>query len=149
MREYIINLTNDIIRAHHFHNLLRNMQRGNPPDVIVDRIQEELERTEVLHMRPVTLGKILGSLEIGDVMATKEQLLHPLCFGGDMENLLRQLVARSLAFVIRDRLDPINLETKLVPPFIPPKPRQTSNEKGARCTVCGTSLTSGKCTTCV
>jgi len=55
------------------------------------------------------------SFEIGDVMSN-----HPgkeVLFGGDCEDMLREMVSLCLAYVIHDRLDPSEREV-----WIPPYP---------------------------
>jgi hypothetical protein len=61
---------------------------------------------DVSAMSHATLGRIMGSLHMGDLMVGKEELLRSLRFAGDGEDLLRELMGSCLAYVIRDRLNP-------------------------------------------
>ena len=118
MSPYIINLTNNIIGNHRFDEavkrLLSRQDENSHPDVILDHITTELEVAEIHEMKPETLGKILFSLEIGDVMATNP--FREVSFGGDCEEAFRQLVSRCLAYVIRDRLNP-RMDESHIPPY--------------------------------
>jgi len=107
MREYIQNLTNNLIAKNHYDQVdLRLRGEQNYPNNLVDHIKWDLAAGDVRKMNPETLGKIMANFEIGDVMASKKELLvDNLGFAGDCEDLLRELVALCLAFVIRDRLD--------------------------------------------
>jgi hypothetical protein len=118
VQQYIVNLTNDLIRRKHYDIM--------PPELIMtnanrerfrERVKDDLEQEDVRKMNPETLGRILCSLHIGDVMAKKQELIGNLHFAGDCEDLLRELVATALAFVIRDRLDPTMPEMSDIPPY--------------------------------
>ena len=107
MRKYIVDLTNNLIRKHRLEEFVRKLHtRGGEEsqrEVVLGRLAGILEISEISEMRPETLGKILCSFEIGDVMAKNP--FEGICFSGDVEESLRQLVARCLAYVIRDRLE--------------------------------------------
>jgi AraC-like DNA-binding protein len=107
MREYIQNLTDNLIARNHYDKVdLKMRGEQNYPNNLVDHIKWDLATGDVRKMNPETLGRIMCSLETGDVMASKKELLvDNLGFAGDCEDLLRELVALCLAFVIRDRLD--------------------------------------------
>ena len=102
MREYIVNLTNNLIRKNRYDELFTRM---NNPSEFLTHVTFELESQDVHAMNPEKLGAIICSLEIGDVMAGKQELLGSLNFSGDCEETLRQFVALCLAYVIRERLD--------------------------------------------
>ena len=108
MREYIVNLTNNLIRKNRYdaHPLNRDF---------IGHVTNDLEFLDVKNMSPETLGKILCSLEIGDVMAGKQELFGALNFSGDCEETLRQFVALCLAYVIKERLDPHPASPSVVP----------------------------------
>jgi hypothetical protein len=95
--QYIVNLTNDLIT--------RNRYDGVPKKDFLEVVADDLERRDVAKMNPATLGKILCSIESGDVLIGKAELLGALHFSGDCDRLLRELVARVLAQVIKDRLE--------------------------------------------
>lgn len=122
MRQYIVELTNALIGQN---NLDFARDRMRDDHKFVRYATEVLEAGAVREMRPETLGKILCELEVGDVMTSREELLGGLFFSGNCEELLRQLTAKCLAYVIRDRLTPSGAD--LVPQFKrqlkrPPKP---------------------------
>lgn len=110
MRKYIIDLTNHLIAKNGF--ALLSLRIISLRDVI----KTELECTEVHEMKPETLGKIMASFEIGDVMMRKEEIFNSLHFNGDCEDFLREQVALFLACVIRDRLFPSPI-TGHIPPY--------------------------------
>ncbi len=96
MREYLVNLTNALIGKHRF----------DAADAIFTR--EEmfaytkgcLEVEEISKMNPETLGHIMASFELGDLMVSKQELFSSLHFGGDGEALFKELVATCLAHAI-------------------------------------------------
>lgn len=102
MRKYIIDLTNHLIAKNGYDQMFQTFKNK---DSFLKYVKDDLTYGEVADMNPATLGKIMCSFEIGDVMSA-----HPgkeVLFGGDCENMLREMVALCLAYVIRDRLDPI------------------------------------------
>lgn len=106
--EYITNLTTNLIT--------KNRYDAHPLSAdFVTHVKDDLEFLDVKSMTPETLGRIMGSFEIGDVMASKKELFEGVTFGGDCEQLLRELVALCLALAIRDRLDPHHPSTSLPP----------------------------------
>lgn len=112
MREYIVNLTNNLIRKNRYDELFTKM---NNPSEFLAHVTFELESQDVHAMNPEKLGTIICSLETGDVMASKQELLGPLNFSGDCMETLRQFVALCLAYVIRERLDPHPASPTVVP----------------------------------
>lgn len=112
MREYIVNLTNNLIRKNRYDELFTKM---NNPSEFLTHVTLELESLDVHDMNPEKLGIIMCSFETGDVMAGKQELLGSLNFSGDCEETLRQFVALCLAFVIRERLDPHPASPSVVP----------------------------------
>ena len=113
MRKYIVDLTNHLIAKNRYYTY--------PFDTsFIGNVQLDLEAGEVGIMSPEKLGEIMCSFEVGDVMASKAELLGSLYFSGDCEELQRELVALCLAHVIRGRLD-INRHSSIPPyngPFI-------------------------------
>jgi hypothetical protein len=100
MEQYIVNLTGNLIGKHHFDDAKKILTDA---DAFLNHIQLELLLDDVKYMVPATLGEILCSFGIGEVMAS--HLGKEVGFAGDCEGMLRELVARALAYVIRDRLD--------------------------------------------
>ena len=68
-------------------------------------VKRDLEINDVQQMNPATLGKIMCSLEMGDVMASKEDLFKQVTFDGSCDLMLRELVALCLAYAIRDYIN--------------------------------------------
>jgi hypothetical protein len=112
MKEYIVNLTNNLIRKNRYDELFTKM---NNPGEFLAHVTFELESQDVRVMNPEKLGIIMCSLETGDIMAGKKELLGSLNFSGDCEETLRQFVALCLAYVIKERLDPHPASPTVVP----------------------------------
>lgn len=102
MRQYIVNLTNHLISKNRYDQIFYKI--GNS-DEFVRHVKLDLDSDDVQSMSPETLGKIMYSFEIGDVMANKEELFNGVSFSGDCEEMLRELVSLCLAYAIRDRLN--------------------------------------------
>ena len=113
MQQYIVNLTDNLIGTHRYAALSKLMKRER----FFEHVKDELEQEDVRKMAPETLGRIMCSLEIGDVMLGKQELLGSLHFCGDCGDLLREAVSVALASVIRDRLDPIMPEMSGIPSY--------------------------------
>jgi hypothetical protein len=109
MRKYIKDLTDNLISKNHYDMVAEMLiKAGKFSEMFVGHVKLDLEACDVAKMRPETLGKIMASFEVGDVMTSREELFESLYFGGDCESLLRQSVSLALAYVIRDRLDSIS-----------------------------------------
>lgn len=116
MRKYIKDLTDHLIKKNRYDEVDLRLREGKDfPDSLVNHVRVDLEASDVLSMNPETLGKIMANFEIGDVMASKKELVDKLHFNGDCEDLLRELVALCLAYVIRDRLN--GSQDRLIPMF--------------------------------
>ena len=102
MRQYIVNLTGNLIGKNNYDALA---QKIGLTDKFIEHVKSDLEAKDVRKMSPETLGRVMCSLEVGDVMATKEQLCRSVHFAGDCEEMLRELLSLCLAYAIRDRLD--------------------------------------------
>jgi hypothetical protein len=113
MRPYIVNLTNNLIGKNRFDRVPMYLP-GRP---LIEWVKEELQIGDVADMSPETLGRIMGSLQIGDVMASKAELLGDLHFGGDCEGMLRELVAICLAYAIAGRLESAETRMKDIPAY--------------------------------
>ncbi len=107
MKEYIANLTNNIIGKNNYAQMWDEM---DDPDEFVGFVMIDLAYGDLQVMKMETLGKIMGSFELGDVQASKEELLRGVYFTGDCKEFQIALVASCLARVIRDRLDPFHYE---------------------------------------
>ncbi len=128
MREYIKNLTDNLIGKNRYDEVDLKMrgQQGYPGN-LVDHVKVDLEAGDIQDMNPETLGKIMANLEIGDVMASRKELFDNLHFSGNCEDLLRELVALCLAFVVRDRLDP---SQRLIPTYRNSSPQRDTVRGG-------------------
>jgi hypothetical protein len=113
MRPYIVNLTNNLIGKHDYDRLSKRMDRLN----FFEHVKDGLEVHDVEEMTPETLGRILCSLEIGDVMASKAEMLNGLHFSGDCEDMLRGLVATCLAYAIAGRLESDDTRMNDIPAY--------------------------------
>lgn len=114
MRPYIVNLTNNLIGKNRYDEIYAKFKTI---DNFVNHVQMDLYCGDVLTMNPETLGKIMASFEIGDVMATKKELFNDLHFSGDCEDVLRELTARCLAYAIMQRFEPAHIRLPDVPPW--------------------------------
>ena len=104
MRQYILNLTNHLIGKYDFDELKQWISISDVMrQTFFDQVYTTLSVRDVADMNPETLGKILCSLQPGDVQT--DHLGRESNFAGGCERLLRDIVARALAYVIRDRLD--------------------------------------------
>ena len=102
MRQYIVDLTNYLISKNRYDEILHRIVDW---DKFVQHVKLDLESGDVRTMNPNTLGRIMCSFEIGDVMASKKDLFNGVSFSGDCEEMLRELISLCLAYAIRDRLD--------------------------------------------
>ncbi|GEM_PF-2106000 len=100
MREYIVNLTNNLIGKNRYDEVFRRMDNRNE---FLTHVKFDLDSGDVRDMTPETLGKIMCSFEIGDVLSS-----HPgkeVTFSGDCEDFLRETASLCLAYAIRGRLN--------------------------------------------
>jgi hypothetical protein len=114
MTPYIVNLTNTLIDKHRFDVLFCNREDYMPD--FTEMVAEILSADDIRQMNPETLGRILGSMETGDVIASKQELKERLYFGGDLGEMLRSMVAVCVAYVITSRLDP-KMEESHIPRY--------------------------------
>lgn len=108
MKPYIVNLTDHLINKNKFDELAKRIFEW---EVFVKHVEINLSSGDVAQMSPATLGKIMCSFEIGDVMAGKIQLMSRVYFAGDCGELLRCLVSACLAHAIWQRLNPYHGST--------------------------------------
>ena len=111
MRQYIINLTDNLIGKHR----LDRKQKFLNGEEVLRKFYEATIENDVAQMSPETLGKIMCSLEIGDVMISQEEFRLKCLFWGDGRDMLNILVTFFLARVIYDRLKPWSQESGAVP----------------------------------
>lgn len=122
MSPYIVNLTDNLISKNRYDQFVGlNLNRKE----FLDYVKTDLSVGDVQDMRPETLGKIMASFQIGDVMASKEELFKGTSFAGTCGDFLRELTALCLAFAIHQRLSADRMSG--VPKY---KKRQT-HEKAA------------------
>lgn len=95
--DYIANLTRDLAGRNHFGMSLEKLETR---EAFIAFAQTQLCGGDVGKMNPATLGRIMCSFEIGDVLASKEELCMRITFAGNCEDLLRELVATCLAYKI-------------------------------------------------
>lgn len=102
MNKYIVNLTNYLIGKNHYDEVFNRIRN---PEKFLDHIKTDLYADDVRKMSHAKLGEIMCSFDIGDVMASREDLFNGTSFDGNCEEFLRELVSLCLAYAIRDRLD--------------------------------------------
>ena len=73
MSKYIENLTDNIINKNNYWITFGRLQKQR--GTFIDLVGDELERNEVRNMTGETLGKIMCSIETGDVMIGKKNCL--------------------------------------------------------------------------
>jgi hypothetical protein len=103
MNQYIENLTDNLIRRHHFDADWEEMENQDR-EKFLKQIKDDLDDLDVCKMKPETLGRVMCSIELGNVMASKEDLFQGVCFAGQCGDLLRDLVSLCLAYIIRERI---------------------------------------------
>lgn len=95
--QYINNLMHNLVMTN---GLLDVYKRIPGQDAFVNFTSIQLGAKDVHRMNPATLGKIMCSFEIGEVLPSREELLGQLSFSGDCEALFRELVSKCLAHAI-------------------------------------------------
>lgn len=98
MRKYIKDLTDNLIGENNYVNLLGKLEWKE----FLTFVKLDLDGGSVRDMKPETLGKIMFSLELGDVMSKNPGA--EVGFAGDCGDYFREVVALCLAYVIRERL---------------------------------------------
>jgi hypothetical protein len=102
MRQYIENLTTNLINKNRFDLVFKKIKDQNR---FINFVSMDLQACDISQMNPETLGKIMCSFEIGDVMASKQEIFNGVDFSGDCEEMLREIVSTCLAYKISDRLN--------------------------------------------
>jgi len=103
MRKYIVDLTNDLIKRNRIDRTY-DLMAGNKT-TFLKHASMELLVGDVADMNPGTLGKIMSSFEVGDVMVDRQEIFEGVTFSGDCEDLLREIVSFCLAAAIFERLE--------------------------------------------
>lgn len=148
MRTYIVNLTDQLIRKHHcdrFYETLSEevfwnytLDRGMNQRTLKDYDDNELRHGFVKHvaldlvggdvsqMSPKKLGEIMCSFEMGDIRASRDDLMERCSFSGDSEDFLKQLVSVCLAYAIFARFESCRTRPQNIPAFFPHRRPQAS-----------------------
>jgi len=118
MREYIVNLTNNLIGKHGFDLMFNSMKTRDLADgwegIFVKLICDTISSRDVREMSPETLGKVMCSLEGSELPA-----YNPGLYFGKPDQYLRGIVSSFLAWQIRYRLDASALERhSKIPPYV-------------------------------
>ena len=100
MKQYIDNLIKDLVEKNEYRKEFYKLGT----DEFIKHVKTDLYSGDVKTMDPSTLGRIMCSFEIGDVLTSKRNLFNGVCFGGDCGEMLRELVSLCLAYAIRGRL---------------------------------------------
>jgi hypothetical protein len=97
-KKYLEDLTDHLINCHKLYAI--------PKHNFVGIVQAMLFAGPLTdnNMSPERLGKIMCAAEECYLIVDREELLANLAFGGNGSILLRDLVSRTLAFIIEDRL---------------------------------------------
>jgi len=117
MREYIVNLTNNLIGKHGFDLVFESMRTRDLADgwegIFVKLVCDTISSRDVRGWSPETLGKVLCSLEGSELPA-----YNPGLYFGRPDQYLRDVVSSFLAWQIRYRLDAAVLERhSKIPPY--------------------------------
>jgi hypothetical protein len=99
-RQYLINLTNNLISKNGYDRL-----RLGSVGLRHYIVQDLTCGGDVFRMSPAKLGEIMAAFDIGDVLATKQEIFELVRFSGHCGDMLRELVSTCLAFYIEARLD--------------------------------------------
>ena len=105
MRQYIVNLTNNLIGKHGFDLMFRHMgtdavNKLGWKEGFVRLVNMTISAREVRKMSPETLGKVVCSFEQSEIPCNT-----PAFFFGEPDQFLRNTVSHFLAWSIRYRLD--------------------------------------------
>ncbi len=117
MKQYIINLTNDLIKRHRLNTFYCGHSSLTQKPEFITSAKGRIA-SSICRMSPSKLGAILGDLENGDVIASREELLEHLTYAGNCLYTLQDLVATALAYVVYSRLGPASKELGF-PPYPP------------------------------
>ncbi len=124
MRKYLIDLTTSLIQKHRFDDDMGRLLSGwsiavSNESEFLAHVAQALEISALWDVTPERLGHMMASFELGEVMATQEEIFKHVRFSGGCKDFLRQQVAFFLACVIRDRLNPTADTIKHIPPYKP------------------------------
>jgi len=120
MKEYIVNLTNDLIGRHGLDLVFETMkQRASQTNTdawkeeFVYLVRAQISSRSIRKMSSETLGKVICSLEGSELPA-----FNPGLYFGEPEQYLRDIVSSFLAWSIRYRLDSDALKRHdKIPPY--------------------------------
>jgi hypothetical protein len=110
--QYLVNLSNSLIGSNRYDEKARSYLDRRPQ--FRKQLAVDLSICEVSEMKPAKLGEIMAAFDVGDVMATKEEIFELVHFAGDCEEMLREIVSVCLAFYIDSRL---NDKHPSIPPY--------------------------------
>lgn len=118
MKKYIIDLTDDMIRRNKLDSLITRYSHFRPTEKAqFIKHAQNLICASMLNMTGSTMGKIMSEFDFDDVLATREELLEHVTYNGICDEMLRDLVSTALAFVIHDRLDPVQIRSGSTVPY--------------------------------
>lgn len=111
MSPYIVNITNNLLGEHNFPAVFEDFKQSHRNlDEFVEHVRDHLKYNNIRKMSSETLGKIMCSFEAEDSKAGNKSLVSSqpfkdMSFDGNGAALLREMVATSLAYTIRARLE--------------------------------------------
>lgn len=126
MKKYIVDLTTDIIRRAGYYETVKYMLRNNSPEFVIEFLKFEIETGPLAppKMSPETIGRILGSLEKWDVLASSEAFFKNVRFAGDPADTFCALAANCLAHIIFYRINPDQDTIRHIPEYVPAPSRK-------------------------
>jgi len=105
MREYIVNLTNNLIGKHGFDLMFNSMKAENLAEgwqeIFAKLVRSTISPRDVRKMSPETLGKVMCSFEEDELPSC----YNPGLFFGKPDQYLKNIVSYFLAWSIRCRLE--------------------------------------------
>ena len=108
MKEYIVNLTNNLIGKHGFDLIFESMKATNPSghtQQFFKLVHMTIGSNDVRDMSPETLGKVICSID-GDEIP----IMYPAEYAGNPDGYLRSAVSKFLAWSILYRFDSVALK---------------------------------------
>ncbi len=112
MSKYIYNLSDNLIRKHHFDEIWFDQLRFKE-DEFFGHVRRILRWDDVEKLAPQTLGRVICSFEVGMVPVNRQELFDKVGFTSNCEETLRDLVAVCLAYFIRERLLAIHVNSNV------------------------------------
>jgi hypothetical protein len=102
MREYIANLTDNLIGKHNYYVAYQRIHDREGRKSFIDHVKLDISDNDVLSMNPETLGKIMCAFESEEVNEIDRRQFD---FEGDCGKFLRESVSLCLAHAIYCRLE--------------------------------------------